>query len=139
LFDNWKTAPRALLVSFLVIGIAVWSWEVFVYRSVWQFADIYRTVYSFFIVLLAVWQANKMFVQEKRALTKNATFLICIGFVFYYTIKCTVELLYQLNITFATYIWGLLSYSNNILVCIYILAVLRMPEKKAFSLQATTQ
>ena len=133
-FHLWKVIPKSIVAICLGIGLIVWCVEVFAYTSIWGFAGIYRMVYAFIIVVLAVWQMNSVFVNEKKALIKNSMFLLCSGFVFYYALKSTVELLYKIQVSFIDYVWDVLSYSNMIVVIIYIMAVLRMPTRKAFSL-----
>ena len=135
-FYLWKNSPKYLIVSLLFLGICVWLEEVFfLNKSISMFAGIYRTVYSFIVVFLAIKQINKVLVNERGKLMHNSVFLICVGFVFYYTIKCVVELMYLVNISFSVYIWYLLVISNLLAVVLYIIAVLCMPTKKKFTLQ----
>jgi hypothetical protein len=133
-FYVWKVIPKSLVFILFGIGLIVWCIEIFGYTTIWGFAGVYRMVYAFMIVVLAVWQMNNVLVNEKKSLIKNSVFLMCSAFIFYYTLKATVEILYLLRVSFADYVWYVLSYSNMIVVVIYIMAVLRMPTRKAFSL-----
>ena len=134
-FCEWGTIPRTWAMVVLLLVVPVWFIEVFVYTTIWGFAGVYRTVYAFVIVLLAVWQMNKLLVNEKTSIHKNPVFIICSAWIYYYTIKCTVEVLYMLQNAFAIHVWSLLATSNIIVVIIYTVAVLRMPKRKAFVLQ----
>ncbi len=135
-FYLWKNCSKPFIIALLCVGISVWLGEVlWVNKSLSLIAGIYRTVYSFIIVFLAIRQINKVLINERGMLTRNSVFLICIGFVFYYAIKCVVELMYLVNISFSIHIWYLLVISNLLAVILYTIAVLWIPTRKKFTLQ----
>lgn len=76
--------------------------------------------------------------REKKNILKNSIFLICAGFILYYTYKVFVGLfwLYGLNksMEFTLNIVIIMIYINFITNLIYALAFLWMPTKHRFSL-----
>ncbi len=98
----------------------------------------FRVMYAFVIVLLSIQTIYTQLVLEKRNILMNSIFLICSGFIIYYTYNVIVGLfwLYGLNasIEFQISIINIMIFINCFVNLIYALAVVWMPTKHRFSL-----
>lgn len=128
----------ALFYCILTALCIVWLMEVFVFSAINKVAVYFRVFYSFLMVLMSVHHINKLITTSKGLLWKNATFLLCVGFVIYFTYKVFVEafFIYGLgsSLEFQFVIFSILSYINLFSNLLYALAVLWMPKRQAFTL-----
>src|SRR5205814_10510208 len=98
----------------------------------------FRIFYSFLISIMSINIINQQLNFEKKNIVKNPIFLICIGFVIYFTYDVIVGLfwLYGLHMImhFQLNVAIILVYINLFANLIYALAVLWMPLKHRFTL-----
>lgn len=115
-----------------------WAFENFIFSSITNVGVYFRITYSFIIVLMSIHAINNLIANNRGMLLKNASFLICIGFIVYYTYKVIIEafFIYGLSssIRFQDVIYDILVYINVVVNFIYALAALWMPKRQAFTL-----
>ncbi len=107
-------------------------------NSIVQNNSLFRTFYSLVIVMLSTNELSKLLVYERGPLAKNATFLICITFLFYYGCKAFVEAFNAFHIGFShnllLNLWIILYFVNAIANLLYAIAILWIPRKREFIL-----
>ena len=134
LFKNIGAFYRSrLFVTVIGTLIVGWLLETFVFGSITK-PDIYfRVLYSFSIVLLSINTINEIIANNKK---RNATFLLCIAFIIYFTFKVFVYAFWisGLSSGFLSGLFAIMVYINFLTNLIYAIAVLWMPRKLEFSL-----
>lgn len=141
LFYRWGVfyKKRGLLVCLLVLFSASWVVDNFVLHKITQINSPYRIIYSFTLVFLSISQINRTIAEERRSLIRNAQFLICVGFVIYYTYKATVEVffLFELptSVEFLNNIFLIFVYINLFVNFLYAIAAAWIPTKQKFILR----
>ena len=131
---------KLLFYSFLGLFILIWVVESFLSKSFGsKFNSYFAVCYSLSVVLLSIHSINSLLFKEREIL-KNPAFLICLGFVVFFTYRVVVEIfwlygLFEESRSFRTNVWTILIYINLVCNLIYALAILWMRKKQAFTLQ----
>jgi hypothetical protein len=115
----------------------LWILENFIFSTILRMSIYYRIFYSFAIVLMSIHAINTFITNSRGTLFKNSSFLVCTGFIAFYTYKVIIEafFLYGLSsIRFQIVVFDILVYINVVVNFIYALAVLWMPKRQAFTL-----
>ena len=139
-FKRWGLFQynKWLFPLLIVLFIITWLAQNFYLSRISFFRSEFRILYSFALVLMSISQLNKILSREKKSLLKNSIFLICIGFILYYTYKIIVEAfwVYGLNNSrdFRNNVYLIMAYINLISNLIYAMAILWTPAKHRFSL-----
>ncbi|MDB5196485.1 MAG: hypothetical protein JWP88_856, partial [Flaviaesturariibacter sp.] len=139
-FQCWKLFYRTGVYT-LIGGLlmAVWIGECFIFSGIRFFCSYYRICYAFAVVLMSILMVNRLIVNEYQPILKSSAFLICTGFIFYYTYQVLVEIFYLYGLSsskaFGNSIYHILSYINIFTNLIYAIAILWMPRKREFMLQ----
>ena len=140
LFKRWGVFNRSRHTFLLLVAVycVAWLTETFLLDRMKHNTSYFRVLYAFVIVLLSIQTIYTQLILEKRNILKNSVFLICAGFVIYYTYNVIVGLfwLYGLNasLEFQMSIINIMIFINCFVNLIYALAVLWMPTKHRFSL-----
>ena len=138
LFYKWNGSAARKYYVLAGIGLAVWIADNVLINDIRDNNALFRVFYSFVIVFLSIDRVNKMLVFEKRALRKNAMFIICITFLFFYGFKAFVESLnmFHLGLSghFLNSLWMIIYFINLIANLLYAIAILWMPTKQRFLL-----
>jgi len=139
-FRKWGLfqASRYLFTGIITILCLFWITENFFISKIIYISSYFRIFYSFIIALFSIHTINWLIIRERKSILKNSIFLICIGFVIYFTYKILVEAfwVYGLNngSNFRQKVYDIMVYINLFSNLIYALAVLWMPAKQRFSL-----
>ncbi|MDB5196349.1 MAG: hypothetical protein JWP88_720 [Flaviaesturariibacter sp.] len=135
-FQKWKLFRHELSYKTVaIILLCVWVGECFIFSSINFFCSYYRVTYAFAVVLMSILMVNRLILSEQQSILKNATFLICTGFIFYYTYQILVEVFYLYGLNskeFSNNVYHILSYINIFTNLIYAIAILWMPRKREF-------
>lgn len=135
LFKKLKTFKRSEFLFYSIIGAFIIWWGVdnFILNTIKEYDVYFRIFYSFIIVLMSISTINEMIVHNNK---RNATFLLCIAFVFYFTFKVFVYAIWisGLSQDFLRNLFGIMAYVNLITNLIYGVAILWMPRRLEFSL-----
>lgn len=139
LFYKWDNISITKYYFLITTGVLVWIMDNIVINAINEDNALFRIYYSFVIVLLSIDQVNRIIVYEKRSLVKNASFLICLAFLFYYGFKAFVEVFSAFHLGMSPAFWGnilmILSVANLFSNIIYAIAILCIPSREEFSLQ----
>ncbi|HVY74133.1 MAG TPA: hypothetical protein VG890_04845 [Puia sp.] len=139
LFYRWQVQRRRKYVFWSLIGLLLVAWisDNLILHTVVQTNSLFRIVYSFILVFLALDQINQLITGERENLLKNARFLVSVGVVIFFTYKAIIELLFWLlpfskGFQFSIYI--LMDCVNLLVNLIFALAALWIPTKQKFIL-----
>jgi hypothetical protein len=135
LFYQTNRLYYALLLTFSL----TWLLDIVFISGFSHFNSFYRIFYSFVLILLSINMINRLLFQERISLLKNPVFLICSGFIIFYTLTVSTEAFFvyglKLSPAFQENINYILNSANLLCNLIYALAILWMPRRQAFSLQ----
>jgi len=134
LFDK---RPRLFII---LIGTYLLAWVVegvffgaFDRNMTW-----FRLGHSFIVVILSILLLGKELAVQRTFLLKSPVFLICIGFLLYYTCAVIAGVFdlygYGGSSSFRQQVQWISMYSNVVVNLIYALAVLCMPHRLRYSL-----
>jgi hypothetical protein len=143
LFKRWKlfNAQKWIFYVILMLFSLVWFIEVIIVTRFREFASYFIIVYSFTIVLCSINQLNKLIVTSEGNLLKNATFLICIGFILYFTYSAFVETFLKFDFynlpLLRQRIYSIVVYVNAFVNLLYAYAILWIPKKQNFILPSS--
>lgn len=137
-FNVWNFHPKRNYIVLAGLGTAVWITDNFVLNSITQNNSLFRTFYSFVIVLFSINEIGKILIFQRGSLLKNAVFIICITFLFYYGSKSFVETFNAFNEKLHPHIlwnvWIIMYFVNAISNILYALAILCIPTRQEFTL-----
>ena len=135
LFNNKGVIFYSLQTS-LLIG---WSLENF-FQTLFRFNSLFIIIYSFLVVLLSIVMMNRLIVSYRGHLFKNAAFLICVGFIFYFSFSLLTETFWLAGLgqssSFRISIQSMLTYVNLIVNLLFILAIIWIPMKRQYILRS---
>ncbi len=140
LFKNTGLFRKSKVLFYVMILLlpAVWLIDNFFIAGAAALDNYFRIFYSFVIVLMSIATLNRLVVTNRKNLLKDATFLLCIGFILYFTYKILVHAFWIYGLTtsqaFILKVYTLLLYIDCITNLLYALAILWMPKKLAFTL-----
>ena len=124
---------RFLSISFLLI----WAIDNFFISSIFRFNVYFSILYSFIIILLSLSCMSRLIGTSGKNI-RNSTFLLCLGFILYFTVTVLVYSFYLyglgINQPFLLRVYAITIYVNLLTNLIYALAVLWMPKKIPFLL-----
>lgn len=138
-FWRWNlfAKRKGLYQIILAFGLAFWITENFIIKNIHSFNSYFVICASFFIVLVSIHRINQL-LYTTDSLVKNASFIICLCFVFYFTYAVLVEAFWVYGLTestsFVTRIYTILIYTNFIVNLVYAFAALWIPIKPKFIL-----
>ena len=122
---------RYLFITILVVSLAGWIFENFIYSNVYAFNPIFLISYSFVLVLLSINTINSTVAQQNQSLGKNGLFIICVGFVIFFIYTIIVFLFLALDIKSETLlmrkIFNIRVYVNALTNIIYAVGIYYIP------------
>ncbi|MDE3184449.1 MAG: hypothetical protein KGM16_13610 [Bacteroidota bacterium] len=138
-FYKWNESNVSKYYLLAFLGLLVWTSDNFFLNSIRQNNSVFRVFYSFVILFFSIDKVNKIIILENLRLTRNAMFLMCITFIFYYGFKACVESFNMihlgLSVTFLRKLWFILYFVNFISNLLFALAVLWIPTRQKFILR----
>jgi hypothetical protein len=140
LFYNWSSRNNKIyFIGLFLIGVVIWIFDNLIMNSIFQVNSYYRIYYSVVLILCSINQLNKVIFQDNIILWKNATFLISITSVVYYSYRVFIEGLFLFQHEFSNdffrgvyYIMVIVNFFAHL---VYTLAVLCIPAKQEFTLR----
>ncbi len=138
-FYNWNNSYLKKCFVTGIVGILIWTIDNVLINSIQDNNSVFRIYYSFVVVFFSIDLLNRIIIDEKKNILKNAVFLACTGFLTYYGLKILLEVFnsFEINFNNAFYIkiWLTLSVANCVANIIYAIAILCIPKKQEFFLQ----
>lgn len=138
-FRRWNNETKTRKYTVLLVLLSsIWILDNLVFHHITDFNSLYRVCYSFVLVFLSVDEMNHLLIKERKNIWRNARFLICIAFLFYYTYKTIFEIFFVINLrtsdTFENNLFTILIFTNLFANLIYALASLWIPRRQTFTL-----
>jgi hypothetical protein len=137
-FYTWNDASKRKYLVIALAGMAVWFADNCILHSLSQNNSLFRSFYSFIILLFSISEGTRIVLYEKGSLLKNAVFIICITFLFYYGCKSYVEMMNAFHLGLAAdtlwNLWIIMYFVNAISNLLYAFAILCIPTKQEFIL-----
>lgn len=138
-FRRWQLFERdgpARIAYGLMTG--VYLIDVCMLTGLHGFNSYFRIFYATVVVLLSVQMINKLLITERGNLLRQPAFLICCGFLLFFTFAILTEVFWlygaYLNEGFRASLNSIVVWTNLFCNLTFALAVLWMPSRQAFSL-----
>ena len=116
--------------------ILLWLFDNFILFE--RFSSYFTVITSFVYVLMSITMINRLIVGEIKILTTNPVFIICIGFILFFTCALIVGIfwIYGLNASneFLLQVYLIKTSINIVVNLIYAFAILWMPKKREYTL-----
>lgn len=131
-FDRHPVLFHALLISYII----TWVVEVIFFGSLSQNMTWFRLGHSVMVLVLSIILLSRELSTQRTFLLKSPVFLICAGFLLYYScaVIAGVFELYGGNRAFRSQMQWISMYVNVIVNLIYAVAILCMPRRLRYSL-----
>lgn len=132
--DRGKSALfyRGFATVFIIIWFAEWVWR----GSISQFFSFFIITHGLCISLLSLSIIGSSFFHMQNRLLKDPVFLVCSGFVIYYTYMAMLEVYwvfgYAHNSTITWWVNILLSIINFFINFVYCFSLLCIPRSRQF-------
>lgn len=138
LFKNLQPGRKKYeLPLLLMLFISVWVGENFIFGTITVNSTYFRIVDSFVLVLLSINLINQTMATSRKAIFKNTNFLLCLGFITYFTYKVIIIAfaLYGIESSniFLLNIYTILTCVNLGTNLLYVFAVIWMPKSLRYS------
>jgi hypothetical protein len=137
MFYNWGLFKRKKSIFIFIVTLSVLLYiSTLGIRGYYKVNYLARIVNSFALIFFGISAFNKMILNERKNIFKNAKFWICIGMVIYYTyfILVNTQQLSFLGMDFTTAfeskIFQINVYANVLVNLLYAVAVIWIPTKK---------
>jgi hypothetical protein len=139
LFRNWNLFGKNGTYFWFVLGGYFLLWCIdWIFISPY-FVSYFIIIYSFSVVLFSVRIINKAFDESRLLWIKNAQFLICLGFIMYFTVKMLIEIFMiygsEASEEFSSKVYDIMAFINLAANLLFILAVLWIPRKQEYTSQ----
>jgi hypothetical protein len=137
-FRRWGVFDKMPKLYFLLqfFFTAVWVFDILIIHNISGVSMYLWVVFSFAIVILSINYNNMLIISYRKSLLKNAAFLICSGYIIFFTFNILIEafLWYALDKSkpFRVSIFYAFTYINLFVNLIFTVAILWIPRKKAF-------
>ena len=134
-FVVWGHMYRKLTTFYLITGILVLGWvtEHLLLGDITRLHPYFRMFYSLLIVLLSINTINYLVIQEDRNLVRHPVFIICTGFIIFFTYQLVYEGIYNIVSDLKSIDTGKLNTAFSIInaVCniLYGIAFLLVPAR----------
>lgn len=134
-FVVWGYMYRKLNAFYIIAGILVLGWmaEHLLLGDITRLHPYFRMFYSLLIVLLSINTINYLVIQEERNLVKHPVFIICTGFIIFFTYQLVYEGIYNIVSDLKSIDTGKLNTAFSIInaVCntLYGIAFLLVPAR----------
>ncbi|HMJ48489.1 MAG TPA: hypothetical protein VK498_14245 [Ferruginibacter sp.] len=139
-FKNLKMFNKTGKIFLVLLSalIILWFYENLILWKITSVSTYFRITYSFIAVLLSITSINNLLLKVRKNIFTNPDFLVCAGFIIFFTYKILVEVFWlyglTLSTTFRTLIYGIMDYINLFCNILFALAVLWMPRKQIFTM-----
>jgi len=88
---------KHLFIIILLVSLAGWAFENFIYSNIYVFNPVFLISYSFALVLLSINTINSTVARQNQSLGKNGLFIICVGLVIFFIYTIIVFLFLALD------------------------------------------
>lgn len=131
-WDSMNSFGKLYTLTFILIVLA------WIIESLWlswlnQIGLYFRVIYAFGVVLMSIHVTTGILVGSREEIFKNPKFLICLGYIIFFTFKIITEAFwfYGLNVsnTFSVNVYIIFTWINLFVNLLFGVAVLCIPIK----------
>ncbi len=137
LFHNWGLFKFSRRIVYMLMSLAIIIYIATMPIRGWlKINYLARIIDSLLLIVLSITAFNKIVINERKMIFKNAKFWICVGVIIYYTYFILVNTQYLsflnigLNPDFVTKVFGINAYANALVNLLYAVALVWVPRKK---------
>ena len=136
-FKQWGLFKHnKLFIALMLLMPVCWFIENFLVFNFSQISLYFRIGYSYLVVMMSINRVSALIITVRNNLIASPEFLICLGFIIYFTNKILFEAfwLYGVNVSafFIEPVFVWLTWTNLFVNLIYAVAVLCIPKKPQF-------
>jgi hypothetical protein len=137
-FKRWEFLDRYNKLYSFVIGLTmiVWVLENIGISSIYQVDFFFRVFDAFVIVLMSIHMVSWLIVNGRGGLLKNSMFLICVGYMFFFTFKILTEVfwLYGVRVSndFSIHVYIIFTWINLFVNLLFAIAILCIPPRPRY-------
>lgn len=132
-FKKWDIVRNYTFYTITVLLCVTWFYEIHSWSSLQSLHYYYRIFYAAVVVICSINYNNRLFFSPHSNLITNPGFVICTGYILYYTLKlvCDAWWLYNAkpSTEFLTAIFSTMIGSNFLTNLTFILAIIWMPRR----------
>lgn len=132
-FKRWNMIHRSAFIILAVLLSATWLYEIHSLNTLQKLHYYYRLLYAAVIVIYSISFNNKLIISHQNKLLTNSGFIICTGFILYFTLKTLCDACWLYNakssIEFLTAVFLTMIISNFFTNLLFILAIIWIPRK----------
>jgi len=125
---------RVIFISILSLFILSWILQMFQLKTLDDLYLYFRILYSIIIVFLSIYTINSILITESKSIIRNPAFIICTGFVIYFTYYAIMNSFWLYGLTksveFTKFIIRILAYINLFCNLIYAIALIWIPRHR---------
>jgi hypothetical protein len=93
---GYMTKKRVIFYALLALLLFGWIFEYLVLGSIDRLQPYFRMTYSLAIVLLSINMLNYLVINEEKNLARHPAFIICTGFIIFFTYQLVYEGIYHI-------------------------------------------
>ena len=138
-FKSWNDVikRRNVMMLFMLVFAVAWMIDYLIIGNIFTYRLWFQLLSSLTLILLAVNQMNYLIENDRRTLTKNPIFLICVGIILFFCYKIMAEVFfhYAPEITIKRNIFVIEAYLNVLYNILLFIAVLCITPKNVFTRQ----
>lgn len=135
-FKRWRMLHQYTFFIIAVILCGTWLYEIHSWYSLQTLHYYYRMLYAAVVVICSISFNNRLIISHQNKLIMNPGFIICTGYILYFTLKmvCDTWWLYSVkgSTEFLTVVFLTMIGSNFISNLLFTLAIIWMPRKPAY-------
>jgi hypothetical protein len=135
-FNNLKVFKNSKNIYLFILSLFLLSWslQMLQLKTLDNLYLYFRILYSFIIVFLSIYTINSILITETNNILKNPTFIICTGFVIFFTYYAIMNCFWLYGLTksveFRIFISKILAYINLFCNLIYAIALIWIPRHR---------
>ena len=136
-FYYWNRGGKTKYALLAIMGTMIWLTDNLILHSLRQDNSLFRAFYGFILVFLAIEQINMRIINSNIRLRNDAVFIVCCGFVLYFSCRAFMEVFDVFGVSFSDAFEANLFLAMAAVNCIanltYTTALLCIPVKQRYS------
>lgn len=132
-FKRWDILHDYTFYLITLLLCCTWLYEIHSWQALQNLHYYYRLFYAAVIVICSISFNNRLIISHHNKLVTNPGFIICTGYILYFTLKmvCDAWWLYnpKSSTEFLTAVFFSMAGSNFITNLLFILAIIWIPRK----------
>ena len=132
-FKKWQMLEQPVFIVIAALLSGTWLYEIHSWQTLQSLHYYYRLFYAAVVVVCSISFINRIIISHINKMVTNPGFIICTGYILYFTLKmvCDAWWLYnpESSTEFLTAVFFSMTGSNFITNLLFILAIIWIPRK----------